>query len=91
MRILKSLAAPVGTSRVPATNTAGVNDRAKTVVIQSNPTNTGKIFVGDADVTASTGLIITAGTSMTLDVTDTSALYLISDTASQDVRVAILG
>jgi len=75
----------VGTTAVELTFTGST----KSVMIQSDPDNTGKIWVGGSNITnagANAMAQLEPGDAISVDLDDTSAaLYAISDTASQNV------
>jgi len=75
----------VGTTAVELTFSGATTS----IFIQSDPDNTGKVWIGKANVTnagANAMVQLGAGDSISLDLDDASnALYAISDTASQNV------
>jgi len=75
----------VGTTAVEITFTGTPNS----IQIQSDPDNTGKIWIGKSNITNSGGNAmaeLSPGQALTVELNDTSnAIYAISDTASQNV------
>lgn len=76
----------VGTTAVELTFTG----TTKSILIQSDPDNTGKIWIGKSNVTsagANAMIQLKAGEAIELDLDDSSnAIYAVSDTASQVVH-----
>ncbi len=72
---------------------------AKTVTIQALSTNTGKIAVGGNTVVAAvgtqaapttSGVLLNAGDTISLDIADTSYIYLDATTSKDGVSLAVL-
>lgn len=55
------------------------------VTVKASNSNTGIVYVGTTGVTTATGFELGAGESVSLPVDNTARIYLISDTASQNV------
>jgi len=92
MKLLKSQGVSVTTSAAAACAASDVQADTKSVVVQANPSNTAVIYIVNASSVAKTeGIIVAAGASVTLDVADPSALFLISDSGTQNARIAQLG
>ena len=74
----------VGVTAIEATFTG----ETKAVIITADSDNTGKLFVGKSNVTnagANAVTFLDAGDTLTLDYDDaTNAIYVVSDTASQN-------
>lgn len=77
-------AVTVGTSAValPASPLSG----RRTLLVQSDISNSAYIYVGGSGVTSSTGIILTSGQTVALDVAG-AAVYAIAGAASQTVRI----
>ena len=76
----------VGTSEVEMT----FSGTTTSIMIQSDPDNTGKIWIGKTGITNSGGnamVQLEPGDALSLDLNDTSAaIFAISDTATQNVH-----
>ena len=55
------------------------------LTIKAKRTNTGSIYVGDSTVTSSTGFILAAGDSISLDISDLATIYLDSSVNAEGV------
>lgn len=73
----------VGTSAVLVLASNATRQKA---LVQSDQGNSGQIFVGPSGVAATDGIELSPGESLEIDGT-TAAVYAISDTAAQTVRV----
>jgi hypothetical protein len=67
------------------------------VFIQAEPTNTGKIYVGDSTVTSSNGVVLSPGCAYTIDAKEwgvneilLSDIYVDAATSGDEVRVQYL-
>ena len=81
----------VGTTAVEMT----ITGTSRSILIQSDPDNTGKVWVGKSNVTsagANAMIQLAAGDSISMDLNDASAaVYAVSDTAAQNVfKLALL-
>lgn len=88
--VTSSVGADLSTATVTVGTTAVVVSAAdaarQSVLIQADSSNSGLIFIGASGVTAANGIELSAGQSIEIDET-TAAVYGISDTAGQKVRV----
>lgn len=92
MRVLKTLAVSVGTTAVAAVSLPDVQAGTESLVVQNSPANSQNLFVVNGSAIAkANGLILIPGASISLDVSDGSSVFLISDSGTIDVRVAQLG
>lgn len=62
----------------------------KKVFISSKDTNTGKIFIGGSDVSASSGCFIYPGGSITLEISNLSSVYIDSAVNGEGVQFTYL-
>jgi hypothetical protein len=60
------------------------------IIVQSIAANTQKVYVGGSGVTATTGIELAAGGSVTLPVFDPRDIYVISASGSQEVHYLIV-
>jgi len=58
-----------------------------TVVLKADDDNTGNIYVGNSDVTTSSGLRLSPGQSLSIDIDNLNKVYVIADTADQKLYV----
>lgn len=72
---------PTGTAEVIASSQA-----IHSVTVKALSTNTAVVYIGSTGVTTSNGFELLAGESISLDVDDLSDVYVISGSASQEVR-----
>lgn len=80
-----------GSITVGLTATAGPNvpvAPGQQVLLYCPPTNTASVFVGDADVTPTTGLEIEPGGSALIAIANLNKLYFVAPTAGQVVKYA---
>lgn len=84
---LKTGTITVGTTPTPGPDVAVAPGRE--VVLSCPTTNTASVFVGDADVTTTTGLEIEPGGGALVCVSNLNQLYFISTAANQTVRYAV--
>ena len=75
---------PVGTSRIPISS---ASLRVRSVTVKADDNNTGKVFVGGPDVTASNGYALYPGQAVDLFIDDLSSVYLVADSEGQLVYV----
>ena len=85
----------VGTSLVWLSSVSGINSittNVKEMIIQADFDNTSFVMVGDADIAANEtdGIRIDAGDTLTLPFSNTTLVYLRSDTADQKINVSLL-
>lgn len=62
----------------------------KSVTVKAKTTNTGNIFVGDLSVDSSTGFILSAGESLSLDISNTDKLWIDSSIDAQGISFAFV-
>jgi hypothetical protein len=78
---------PTGT----ATAITATATRASTgVLIQAPASNTADVYIGAAGVTASTGIILIPGGSISIEIADASKLYAVSGSVGQKLRVLVV-
>lgn len=61
---------------------------SKSVTIKAKTTNTGLIYVGNVAVTSSNGFILSAGDTISLDISNTNLVYIDSSVDAEGVSVA---
>ncbi len=69
-----------GTQVAVAASTA-----CRRVIVQAKITNTGYIYVGASDVSSANGISISAGNSVTLNVSNLNLIFIDADTGSEGV------
>lgn len=65
----------------------GFTGEINTLVIKAMAGNTGKIYLGTSGVSATTGLELSAGDSLSLDAINLSALYFNGGTTADRIAV----
>ncbi|AUX31937.1 MULTISPECIES: hypothetical protein [Sorangium] len=84
---LPEVSVPTGT----AAAITGTATRASTgILIQAPASNTADVYIGAAGVTASTGVILIPGGSISIELADASKVYAISGSANQKLRVLVV-
>lgn len=63
----------------------------KSIAIKAKSTNTGNIFVGTSTVSSTTGYILTANETVTLDLDSTSDIYINSSVSGEGVSYIAIG
>lgn len=66
------------------------SNECKSVTIKAKITNTGNIFVGDLNVDSSTGFILSAGESLSLDISNTDKLWIDSSVNAEGISYAFV-
>lgn len=80
----------VGSGRVTVTTPGtqvvlGASTGLKSLTVKALSTNTGIIYIGDSGVSSSNGFELLAGDSISMDMSDTTAVYIDSTVASEGV------
>jgi hypothetical protein len=75
---------------VGASNTQLASDASSEVIIQASYDNSGYIVVGDTNITATRGIRLYAGDSISLNVTNSDMLYARGSTSGQKLNVLVL-
>ena len=55
------------------------------IVVKADPSNSGKVYVGDSSVSTSNGYCLTAGEGIAFEIDDASKVYVVADTDNQKV------
>jgi len=55
------------------------------IVVKADPSNSGKVYVGDSSVSTSNGYLLTAGEGIAFEIDDASKVYVVADTDNQKV------
>ncbi|WP_437759496.1 hypothetical protein [Sorangium sp. So ce1389] len=84
---LPEVSVPTGTA---AAITQAATRASTGVLIQAPASNTVDVFVGGAGVTASTGIILIPGGSISIEIADAGKVYAISASANQKLRVLVV-
>jgi hypothetical protein len=66
--------------------TIGASTACKHVDLQAYPTNTGAIYVGADDVTATEGIALYAGDIYSIDIENVNIIYVLAEVDGEDVR-----
>jgi hypothetical protein len=69
----------------------GTTQAIVSITVTAKPTNTGNIFVGPDGVTSTTGLILQPGDSVSLDVSNVTAVYIDSAVSGEGVSWLAIG
>jgi hypothetical protein len=67
------------------------NPTAVGVTVRARTTNTGDVYVGGADVNAANGFALQPGEAVSVEVVNTSALYIDADNSNAQVRLLWVG
>jgi len=77
-------------SDVTATQITSTSSSCRKVIITAGPDNTGYMRVGGSTVSSSSGIILYAGESFTIEVDDPSKIYAIAEVANEDISMTVI-